>query len=557
MDPLRSLREQEFLRRLRERDASLWSRDPEEQSAIANRLGWFTVHATMAERSLEFREFARDVQEGGYTRVVLLGMGGSSLAPEVFQQTFGPPAWAGPLTVLDTTDPASILDVERSLDLPRTLFIVSSKSGTTIETISLFRYFAERVRAARGEGGVLENFVAITDRGTPLEKQAHHEGFRRCFLNPPDIGGRYSALSYFGLVPAAAIGLDVDRLLQAAAALDERAALELGATLSGMAAEGRDKITFLPTPALRSFGAWAEQLLAESTGKKGKGLIPVDGEPVGPPQAYGNDRLFVRLRLAGQTDDLDGPVRALQAAGQPVVTIELNDVYGLGAEFLRWEIATAAAGALLGINPFDEPNVQESKDNTMAVLQESSRAEHVPDPPPVATEDGLSLYCDAETALALGGAEGSLGSTLAKHFRRGRPGDYLATMVYFQRNEQHDRLLTRMRTALRDATRLATTVGYGPRFLHSTGQLHKGGPPTGVFLQLTADDPLDLPIPGEPAYGFSKLKQAQALGDLRALQSRGRRVVRVHLSGALDAGLERLADSLEAGLAAAAPGRRE
>ena len=557
MDPLRSLREQEFLRRLRERDASLWSRDPEEQAAIANRLGWFTVHATMAERSLEFREFARDVQEGGYTRVVLLGMGGSSLAPEVFQQTFGPPAWAGPLTVLDTTDPASILDVERSLDLPRTLFIVSSKSGTTIETISLFRYFAERVRAARGEGGVLENFVAITDRGTPLEKQAHHEGFRRCFLNPPDIGGRYSALSYFGLVPAAAIGLDVDRLLQAAAALDGRAALELGATLSGMAAEGRDKITFLPTPALRSFGAWAEQLLAESTGKKGKGLVPVDGEPVGPPQAYGNDRLFVRLRLAGQPDELDGPVRALQAASQPIVTIELNDVYGLGAEFLRWEIATAAAGALLGINPFDEPNVQESKDNTMAVLQESSRAEHVPDPPPVATEDGLSLYCDAETALALGGAEGSLGSTLAKHFRRGRPGDYLATMAYFQRNEQHDRLLTRMRTALRDATRLATTVGYGPRFLHSTGQLHKGGPPTGVFLQLTADDPVDLPIPGEPAYGFSKLKQAQALGDLRALQSRGRRVVRVHLSGALDAGLERLVDSLEAGLAAVAPGRRE
>ncbi len=557
MDTLRSLREQGFLERLRERDASLWSRDPEEQAAIANRLGWVTVHATMAERSLELREFGREVQEGGYTHVVLLGMGGSSLAPEVFQETFGPAAGFPPLTVLDTTDPASILAVERSLDLQRTLFIVSSKSGTTIETTSLFRYFAERVRVARGDGGVLENFVAITDPDTPLEKQANREGFRRCFLNPPDIGGRYSALSYFGLVPAAAIGVDIDRLLEGAQALDQRATLELGATLGAMAAEGRDKITFLPTPALRSFGAWAEQLLAESTGKKGQGLVPVDGEPAGPPEVYGNDRLFVRLRLAGQPDELDGPVRAIQAAGHPIVTIELSGVYALGAELLRWEIATAAAGALMGIDPFDEPNVQESKDNTMAVLRESSRAEHVSDPPPTATDDALSLYCDAATAQVLGGGESSVGSALAQHFRRSGAGDYLAIMAYFQRSERHDRLLTRMRTMLRDATRLATTAGYGPRFLHSTGQLHKGGPPTGVFLQLTADDQLDLPIPGEPAYSFSKLKQAQALGDLRALQQRGRRVVRVHVSGVLDAGLERLVDSVERELAAAVPGRRE
>lgn len=557
MDALKSLQEQGFWRRLQERDASLWSREPEQQAAIANRLGWVTVHATMTERAPELREFAQEAQEGGYTHVVLLGMGGSSLAPEVFQETFGPGPGSPPLTVLDTTDPASILAIERSLDLPRTLFIVSSKSGTTIETMSLLRYFAARVRAARGDGGVLDNFVAITDPETPLSKQADQEGFRRCFLNPPDIGGRYSALSYFGLVPAAAIGLDIDRLLEGAQALDQPAAVELGATLGAMAREGRDKITFLPAPALRSFGAWAEQLLAESTGKQGKGLIPVDGEPAGPPEVYGNDRLFVRLRLAGQPDGLDSPVRAIQAAGHPVVTIEMNDVYGLGAEFRRWEIATAAAGALLGINPFDEPNVQESKDNTLAVLRESSRAEHVPDPPPLAAADGLSLYCDAETAEALGGAADGIGPMVARHFRRGRAGDYLATMAYFQRSEKHDRLLTRMRTALRDATRLATTVGYGPRFLHSTGQLHKGGPPTGVFLQLTADDPVDLPIPGEPAYGFSKLKQAQALGDLRALQSRGRPVVRVHLGAALDAGLERLADSLEAGLAAATPGRRD
>ena len=546
---LRSLEEQGFARRLWAKDASLWKSGVDEQRAIKNRLGWLTATESMSEHCDRLRAFAGEVKEAGFQRAVLLGMGGSSLAPEVLQRTFGPAAGHPDLVVLDTTDPAAILAVERALDLARTLFIVSSKSGTTTETMALYRYFFEKMRAVRGPRAG-ENFVAVTDRGTPLERLAAENGFRRCFLNAADIGGRFSALSYFGLVPAAILGLDVERLLDGAEALVQASAscipardnpgVWLGAILDELGQAGRDKVTLVPSPALIAFGAWVEQLLAESTGKEGHGLIPVDREPLGDPSAYGDDRLFVHLSASGgdgQPDGLDEKLRALEAAGHPVLRIRLASAYDLGREFFRWEIATATSGAILGINPFDEPNVKESKDNTARLLKERMR-----DPqPPVVQENGLALYCDDETAAALGETAGddSLAAYLAAHLQRAQPGDYLALLAYLPSWPEHDQALQAIRLRLRDRLRLATTLGYGPRFLHSTGQLHKGGPDKAVFIQLTVDDPEELPIPGE-TYGFSTLKQAQALGDLTSLQSRGRRVVRVHLGRDVTAGLGRL-----------------
>jgi glucose-6-phosphate isomerase len=509
----------EVLRRLLEKDASLWSQSPEEQESIRNRLGWLDLHDTMAVRRAELEDFAREVRARGYTRAVLLGMGGSSLAPELFQSTFGAAPGHPPLTVLDTTDPASILALEGSIDPRSTLFIVSSKSGTTLETLSLFRYFAAKSRAV--SGGRLANFIAITDPWTPLEQLAQREGFWRCSLNPPDIGGRYSALSYFGLVPAAIIGVNVKLLLESARSLDRRTGAGLGGSLAELAANGRDKITFLPS-GLPGFGAWAEQLLAESTGKNGKGLIPVDGEPLGPPEAYRNDRIFVRLRVADRPDGLDEAVRGLEAAGHPVITIDVPSMYDLGAEFLRWEIATAFAGAVIGVNPFDEPNVQEAKDATVAILEQ-----RLVDP-----DTGGEVRRPDDTAA------------VRDHLLSANPGDYFAVLAYLRRTAEHEELLARLRVSVRYYRGIATTLGYGPRYLHSTGQLHKGGPGKGVFLFLTSDDAEDVPIP-ESTYGFSTLRRAQALGDLRSLRSRGRRVLHVHLGADPAAGLARLLDSVQ------------
>ena len=543
---LRSLEEQGFTRRLWAKDATLWKSGADEQRAIKNRLGWLTVTESMLEQCDRLHAFAAEVKEAGFQRAVLLGMGGSSLAPEVFQRTFGPAAGHPDLAVLDTTDPAAIMALERRLDIARTLFIVSSKSGTTTETLALYRYFFDKVRAAKGPRAG-ENLVAITDPGTPLEHLACENGFRRCFLNPADIGGRYSALSYFGLVPAAILGMDIDRLLDGAEALVQASAscippqdnpgIWLGAILGELAKAGRDKVTLLSSPAVAAFGAWLEQLLAESTGKEGGGLIPVDGEPLGEPAAYSDDRLFIHLHLDGQADGLDEELRALETAGHPVIRLRLANAYDLGQEFFRWEVATAAASAILGINPFDEPNVRESKENTDRVLKQQAQTQRAP----LFQEDGLALYCDEETATALRKAagDGPLAAYLAAHLRRARPGDYLALMAYLPPWPEHDEALQAIRLRLRDALRLATTLGYGPRFLHSTGQLHKGGPDKGVFVQLTVDDPEELPIPGE-AYGFSALKQAQALGDLISLQSKGRRVVRIHLGRDVGASLRRL-----------------
>ncbi len=543
-DTSRRLEEQEFQRRLFEQDPSLWQGDPDQ---IQRRLGWLKIAETMAGHLAEIRAFGKSVQEQGFRRAVLLGMGGSSLAPEVFQRTFGAAAGYPSLSVLDTTDPASILDVERTLDLARTLFIVSSKSGTTIETVSLCRYFADKFGAGRGDDDVaLDNFVAITDPATPLEKQAKNQRFRAVFANRPDIGGRYSALSYFGLVPAAAIGVDIGVLLERADKPEIRSGLELGAILGTLALAGRDKVTLFASPSLEGFGAWAEQLLAESTGKDGKGIIPVDGEPPGTPAVYRDDRLFVYLRLAGENGP-EAAVRALDAAGHPIVTITLRDRYDLGAEFLRWEIATAVAGSILGINPFDEPNVAEAKQRTAEILQESVRSESAadrPEPGPGAFEGDIAVYMSPRVRDLLGETQAETLTSLLSS-RLARDGDYFAIMAYIQRNAGHDELLTRLRTAIRDSTTLATSVGYGPRYLHSTGQLFKGGPDKGVFIQITADDREELPIPGEFAFGFSTLKWAQALGDLRALESRGRRVIRLHLGGDVAGGLRRLAEAVE------------
>ena len=526
MNQPRCIDQAEILRRLLAKDASLWVDDPEQQAKIGDRLGWLKLHDTMGVRRAELEAFGQEVRTRGYQRAVLLGMGGSSLAPEVLQATFGAAPGRPELIVLDTTDPASILAVEQSLDLTRALFIVSSKSGTTLETISLFRYFAAKMRAL--SGGPLENFIAITDPGTPLEELSSEQRFWRCFLNPPDVGGRYSALSYVGLVPAAIIGVDIRLLLESARNLDPKAGVGLGASLAELAGNGRDKVTFLPG-GLPSFGTWAEQLLAESTGKDGKGLIPVDGEPLGRPEVYADDRAFVRMRAADRPDGLDEQVQALEAAGHPVITIDVPYAYDLGAEFLRWEIATATAGALLGLNPFDEPNVQEAKDATAAILAQGSLDPDV----------GGETLTPRNEPLVLAAARGA------------PPRSYFAIQAFLQRKPENDELLARIRASVRFPTHLATTAGYGPRYLHSTGQLHKGGPDRAVFLQLTADDPEELPIP-EAAYTFSRLKRAQALGDFRALQSKGRRVMRLHLGADATAGLGRLVESIQQSAAPAA-----
>jgi glucose-6-phosphate isomerase len=545
---LDSLREQNFLERLYERDASLWSDDPREQALIRNRLGWLDVHRSMLLNLRQLAEVAAWVRDNEIRHVVLLGMGGSSLAPEVLSRTFGAAEGYPELILLDTTDPATILRVENRINVISTLFIVSSKSGTTIESESLHRYFAERTVDAAGDTGALQNFIAITDPGTPLHRAAEEEGFLRVFLNPPDIGGRFSALSFFGLAPAAAIGIDILELLKAADTVDREEAFELGARLGELAQQGRDKITFLAASGVEAFGAWAEQLLAESTGKRGRGLIPVDLEPVGSLDVYGDDRVFVHLDDE-QSDDLNDTIRSLDSAGHPVISCSIPDVYALGREFLRWEIATATIGAALRINPFDEPNVQESKDNTREVLETSARDGELPQGFAIAEEGGSSLYADSAIAVSLrqAGKGGAAADLLAALLQRTKPGDYVAIMAYIPRTEEHDRLLARLRTTVRDITRAATTVGYGPRYLHSTGQLHKGGPDKGVFLQITGEDDVDLDIPGSP-FTFSTLKQAQAIGDLQALQSRKRPAVRLHLDEDVIANLRRVVDAVEASI---------
>ncbi len=540
--------------RIWERDAVVWKDHPAVVSKIKNRLGWLDVAKTIDIQrllALQNRNFEPQPEN-----VVLLGMGGSSLAPEVLYKTFGGAAGRPKFLMLDSTDPRAIKAVEAAIDVAKTLFIVSSKSGGTTETWSLYKYFFAKT------GGQGHQFIAITDAGSVLEKEAHDRGFADLFLNPEDIGGRYSALSYFGLVPAALTGIDLKRLwanaerMMAACGPSINAAdhpgIWLGAILGTLAAEGHDKVTIHTSPSIASFGSWVEQLIAESTGKEGKGLVPVVGATIGKPHDYSTDRLFVYLRVTGDDNaETDAGITMLQQAGQPCVTLHLDDVYALGGEFFRWAYATAIAGKYLDINPFDEPNVTESKNNTTRLLEAYRQQHSLPHTNPLIVADNVSLYADERMSQMLYDLctqhqyqHNTMSGLIAAQLNASQAGDYFALLAYLPPTAEVDEKLEEIRRRLRHVTRRAITLGYGPRFLHSTGQLHKGGPNNGIFIQLTTDDPFDLPIPDAP-YTFGVLKAAQAAGDLEALQSKGRRALRLHIEGDLVSGLQKLLDAIE------------
>jgi len=522
-----------MVRRIWERDPDLWKPgDADHAKVIRNRLGWLDVVELMREAAPALSAFAAAVRDEGVRDVVLLGMGGSSLCPEVLRSSFGSAAGYPTLHVLDTTDPAAIRAVDERVDPHRALFVVSSKSGGTLETLSHMAHYLELTRAA-GLPNPGSAFVCVTDPGTSLAETARQHGFRRVFENPPDIGGRYSALSYFGMVPAALAGIDTSRLLDRGAAMLRQCSagtfatlncgLVLGTAMGLLHDAGRDKATIVAPAGIGAFGLWAEQLIAESTGKEGKGIIPIGAEPLGAPGVYADDRLFIALRL-GVDAEYDAALGALRTAGQPVMTIDLADLYDLGAEFVRWEFATAVAGAHLQIDPFDEPNVTESKENTrrlLATLQPDGTLP--PAAPPGARAGVISVYGGDETAR-------DPVEALRRHLASAAPGDYVALMAYVTPDEANEAALQELRVAIRDTHCVATTFGFGPRFLHSTGQLHKGGPGSGVYVQVTVDDAVDVDIPGQP-FSFSVLKQAQAQGDLESLRNHGRRVLRVHVGG--------------------------
>jgi transaldolase/glucose-6-phosphate isomerase len=521
---LQQFDEERFVARVWKHDASLWKKgDAAHAAVIRNRLGWLTVAQTMEGCVDELRDFGAALAREGFKHVVLMGMGGSSLCPIVLRQTFGTRPGYPELLILDSTVPEAIASLERRLELETTFFIEASKSGTTLESRSFGEYFFEKVKALRGDAKrAARQFAYITDEGTPLATLGAQRAVRRVFVNPSDIGGRYSALSYFGLVPAAAAGFDVAGLLDRAQSMVQACAagvpavqnpaVSLGVALAQAALmNGRDKVTFFASRQIDAMGLWLEQLLAESTGKEGKGLIPVAGEPIGDPAVYGNDRVFVFLELEGDTT-LAAARRALEAAGHPVVAVTLRSALDEAEEFFCWEFATATAGALLGIDPFDEPNVQESKDNTNRILGQGG--------------DGKmeAQGCAPDDEAAISDLLGSL-----------KAGEYFDIAAFIEPTPSRDELLQGLRVAVRASTKAATTLGYGPRFLHSTGQLHKGGPNTGVFLQLVGKDKVSVSIPGQP-FDFGTLKNAQALGDFQSLRSHGRRVLRVNL-GDVDAGL--------------------
>ena len=504
--------------------------------------------------------FASEVKQRGFSDLVLLGMGGSSLGPEVFGKTFGRQYGWPRFHMLDSTDPAQIKAIERGIDLGKTLFIVSSKSGSTLEPNIFMAYFFERVGALRKDKAG-EHFVAVTDPGSSLERRAKQLGFAHIFHGVPTVGGRYSVLSKFGLVPAAAMGLDIKRLLETAQPMEracgpdvppaENPGVQLGIAM-GVAATrfGRDKVTIITSPGIADLGAWLEQLLAESTGKHGRGLIPLADEPVTTAERYGNDRFFAYLELEGQQDALQRQaVAALERAGHPVARISVKDIWHIGQEFFRWEIATAVAGAIIGIDPFDQPDVEASKDKTRALTDDFEKSHRLPEEVPVFRENGLALYADPRNAAELG-RHNTLVGYLKSHFGRvhagAKSGDYVALLAYIERNERHTQALTEMRTRIRDRTHAATCLGFGPRFQHSTGQAYKGGPNSGVFLQVTCDDLADIDVPGH-SYSFGVVKAAQARGDLEVLVERGRRAMRVHLKD-IDAGLAELARAIDTAL---------
>jgi glucose-6-phosphate isomerase len=529
----------------------VWSRDPDLQHEIGKWLGWMNSPMLMADSIDRLQTFAASIKRNGFTDVVLLGMGGSSLAPEVLRAVIGVvPGWPR-LQMLDSTDPAAVRAIAAPPD--RTLYLFASKSGTTIEPNSLAAHFRQRLQDA-GVPRWADHFVAITDQGTELDRRAHEEHFRDIFINPSDIGGRYSALSFFGLVPAALMGQDVSEIVGWSLAMlaasepggttaAANPAVALGLVMGAAARDGRDKLTLVVPPALEAFGLWVEQLIAESTGKHGAGIVPIAGEPLADPGVYGIDRLFVRMRVNGAAGEeaREAGVRAVKAAQSPVVEIDFPDPRALGAEFMRWEIATAIAGSLLQINPFDQPNVQQAKDATKVLLTEYKTKGRLPIAAPDATLGGitLTLTATARAALPPGGAAAAL--TLL------HPGDYFALLAYLGPDPVLAAALQGWRRSVRDRLRVATMFGYGPRYLHSTGQLHKGGPNSGVFVLISATPSQDLPIPGEP-FSFGTLEHAQAIGDFASLDAAGRRAVHAHLPSQDPALIRALADALLANL---------
>src|SRR5882724_9596239 len=539
--------------RLWKGDATLWTGSDEAQW-----LGWLGITEQQLGSLDTFRRVAEDAKNGGFTSILLLGMGGSSLCPEVLEKTFGHIAGFPKLYVLDSTDPAQIKTFEHKVDLAKTLFVVSSKSGSTLEPNIYKQYFFHRVKQVVGADKAGDRFIAITDPGSKMQKVAEGDHFRHIFYGLSSIGGRYSALSNFGMIPASLMGIDTAKFLErtkkmvdassANVPAEQNAAVILGLILGVAANHGRDKITIIASPGISDLGAWLEQLIAESTGKIGKGIIPVDRERLAKPATYGNDRLFAYLRLASKPNKAqDAAVAALEKAGQPVVRITLPNTYTLGQEFFRWEIATAVAGSLIGINAFNQPDVEASKIETKKLTSQYETTGSLPPESPFFEEKGIKLFADEKNTAALQG-RAKLADVLKAHLSRLGAGDYFAVLGYITMNPANEKILQGIRHAVRDKKKVATVLGFGPRFLHSTGQAYKAGPNSGLFLQVTCDDAKDLPVPGQN-YTFGVVKAAQARGDFAVLVERGRRALRVHFGKNLKSGLAALTKAVQKAIA--------
>jgi transaldolase/glucose-6-phosphate isomerase len=544
------------MKRLWQKDASLWTGADE-----ANWLGWLDIVDEQLAQHDQLQKIKSDTQLGRFQDILLLGMGGSSLCPEVLKMTFGRMPGFPRMHVLDSTDPAQVKSFEHHIDVSKTLFIVSSKSGSTLEPNIFKQYFFERTKQSVGSLAVGNHFIAITDPGSKMQQIAEADRFRHIAFGRASIGGRYSALSNFGMVPAAVMGIDTKKFLDRAAEMvracgagvdvAENPGAVLGIILGSAAIAGRDKITIITSPGISDLGAWMEQLIAESTGKIGKGIIPVDREHLAAPDVYGKDRVFAYVRLTSGPDaDQDAKVDAIEKAGHPVIRISMADTYDLGAEFFRWEIATAVAGAIIGINAFNQPDVEASKIVTKSLTSEYEEKGSLPAEEPIVDDGGIKLFTDEKNAAELAKAVGndrSLAGYIKAHLARIKAGDYFAVLGYLQMNAEHEEALQILRHMVRDKKGVATCLGFGPRFLHSTGQAYKGGPNSGVFLQITCDDTVELPVPGQK-FTFGVVKAAQARGDFQVLADRGRRALRVHLGRDVKAGLATLTAAVQKGL---------
>lgn len=553
----RELSAKQFSTRLFSFDSSLWTSSNENKW-----LDWLNVTTEQEPFVDDYQAFAREIKESGFNQIVLLGMGGSSLAPEVFSLTFGSAPGYPVLSILDSTCPDQVKALESKIDLSKTLFVVASKSGSTLEPNIFMAYFLNLVQEKLGDSKAAgKHFVAITDPGSKLEAFATQQNFRRIFKGVPAIGGRYSALSPFGLVPFSLMGLDTKKLLAEAnfmrhccqeENLLKNPGAQLGLIMGLCQAQGRDKLTLVTTSKVFDFAAWLEQLIAESTGKLGKAIIPVDLEPLQENAlAYGDDRLFIFIKLdqaayAQENEKLEAKLAMLALAGHPVVTVTLDETYNLGQEFFRFEIATALAGSLMAINPFDQPDVEASKIETRELTQAYEKTGSLPEETAFFKEGNFALYSDEKNVLAFAGAA-SLSAVLRKHLGRLTAGDYFAVLAYIEMNAGHVKALQEIRELIFLKTKKATCLGFGPRFLHSTGQAYKGGANNGVFLQITADDKEDLKVPGQK-YSFATVKAAQARGDFQVLVNRGRRALRIHLNGNLEEALAHLHQAVKEAL---------